>query len=733
MAIELHIDVETFSSVDITNCGSYKYFESPDFEILILCYSIQHEGVCTPVITVDLAQGEKPNTQFWTMLQDPNTEKHAHNANFERNAFKAIGYDIPVEQWHCSAVKAGYCGLPMSLDAATKALNNGDAVKDAEGKALIRYFSCLVKPTKSNGFRCRNLPHHNPEKWAKYLKYCGKDVVAEMWLLDQLSGFEIPETERVNYFLDQKINDRGVNVDVQMARNAIEIDDRFKLEVTERLKELTGLVNPNSVAQLKKWLSSALQTEITTLAKDTVQDLIKEHNSGASVEDFKLIDVIPDLESYKEMRAFLKRNGYMNFWHEDNWVKKDCKDPNDLGIGTQTLCEQLIKKSKLAQPKTKKTIDAVEVLKLRVMGSKTSTKKFEAMVNYACADDTAHGLLYFYGGSRTGRWAGRAVQLQNLPRNKMKLLDCARDLVKANDYEMLNIMFENLPKVLSELIRTALIASEGNTLAVADYSAIEGRITAWLAGEQWRLDVFAGDGKIYEASAAMMFNVPIESIGKGSEYRDKGKIAELALGFGGSVGALKTMGGEAMGLSEHEMKSIVTRWRKASPKIVEMWYEFEDCAIKALKIKKPVVSDLKGIVFNYEHNCLSIKLPSGRKLVYREPVLSKNRWDGDCIKYKGKNQITGQWGWVETYGGKLSENIIQAIARDLLADGMRRLDAAGFDIVMHVHDEVVADIPDKGTDFVIDQMCNILGEPVPWAKGLGTPAEGFTTKYYKKD
>jgi len=355
------------------------------------------------------------------------------------------------------------------------------------------------------------------------------------------------------------------------------------------------------------------------------------------------------------------------------------------------------------------------------------------MINYALDDHTAHGLLYFYGGSRTGRWAGRAVQLQNLPRNKMKLLDEARNMVKTGDYEGLFMTFDNLPKVLSQLIRTALIPKENNILAVADYSAIEGRITAWLAGEQWRLDVFAGDGKIYEASAAMMFNIPIESIGKGSEYRDKGKIAELALGFGGSVGALKTMGGEAMGLSESEMKSIVERWRKASPAIVKMWYEFEQCAISALKIRKPFVSKLKGITFNYENKCLTIRLPNGRKLIYRDPVLTKNRWDNESIKYKGKNQITGQWGWVDTYGGKLSENIIQAIARDLLADGMRRLDAAGFDIVMHVHDEVVADIPDESTDFVIAEMCRILGEPVQWAQGLGTPAEGFTTKYYKKD
>jgi len=657
MAIELHIDVETFSSVDIMNCGSYKYFESPDFEILILCYCYVINGVKGLIITKDLANGERINTRFARDLLDPAVEKHAHNANFERNAFKAIGYDVPVEQWHCSAVKAGYCGLPMSLDAATKALNMGADGKSAEGKALIRYFSCLVKPTKTNGGRFRNLPKHNPEKWEMYKDYCRQDVAAEMGLLDRLACFEIPETERLNYFLDQKINDRGVNVDVQMATNAILIDDRFKLEVVDQLKEITGLANPNSPAQLKKWLSSTLQKDITTLAKDTVTSLIKEHKRGA----------------------------------------------------------------------------AVEVLKLRQQGSSTSTKKYNAMINYALDDYTAHGLLYFYGGSRTGRWAGRAVQLQNLPRNKMKLLDEARNMVKAGDYEGLTMTFDNLPKVLSQLIRTALIPKENNILAVADYSAIEGRITAWLAGEQWRLDVFAGDGKIYEASAAMMFNVPIESIGKGSEYRDKGKIAELALGFGGSVGALKTMGGEAMGLSEGLMKDIVMLWRRASPEIVKMWYEFERCALTALKTRTPIISKLKGIVFRYEHKCLTIQLPAGRKLIYRDPVLSKNKWDKESIKYKGKNQITGQWGWTDTYGGKLSENIIQAIARDLLADGMRRLDAAGFDIVMHVHDEVVADIPNLSTEFVNSEMCRILGEPVPWAKGLGTPAEGFTTPYYKKD
>lgn len=653
MAKKLHIDLETFSSVPIQLCGSYKYFESIDFEILLLAYCVD-DG---PIMVIDVAQKEGIPAKFFRMLEDPEVEKHAHNANFERNAFKVLGWDVPVEQWHCSAVKCGYSGLPMSLGEASKALQLGEQGKSSEGAALIRYFSCLVKPTKANGHRVRNFPHHDPEKWERFKFYVKQDVIAEMAINEAIKGFTIPETERLNYFLDQKINDRGVRVDVDMALNAIEIDNKFKDAVISKLKKLTGLVNPNSPAQLKDWLSTELQTEITTLAKDTVTELIKEHKSGA----------------------------------------------------------------------------AVEVLKLRQLGSKTSTKKFEAMVNYALEDSTAHGLLYFYGGSRTGRWAGRAVQLQNLPRNKMKELDLARTLVKANDYEVLEILFDNMPSVLSQLIRTALIASEGNTFAVADYSAIEGRVTAWLAGEKWRQDIFAGDGKIYEASASKMFNIPIESIGKGSPYRDKGKIAELALGFGGGVGALKTMGGEAMGLSESEMQGIVTRWRKASPKIVEMWEDFEDCALTALRGRKAVTSELKGIVFEYENKSLTIKLPNGRKLVYQNPVLSKNRWGGDSIKYKGVNQDTKQWGWVETYGGKLSENIIQAIARDLLADGMRRLDAAGFPIVMHVHDEVVADIPNEGTDFVLEEMCRILGEPVPWAKGLGTPAEGFVTPYYKKD
>lgn len=654
---DLYLDIETYSSVNIAGCGSYKYFQSPDFEILILAYSFDKKTVKV----VDIAQGDKLPEEFIDALLDYECRKHAHNANFERIAFKTIGFDVPAEQWHCSAVKAGYCGLPMSLDGASKALNLGDQGKSAEGKALIRYFSCPVKPTKANGGRYRNFPKHDLEKWERYKLYCKQDVYAEIAIIDKLSMFEIPKAERLNYILDQQINDRGVTIDVEMAENAIIIDNRFKTEVFERLKQLTGLVNPNSPAQLKDWLSAKLQKDINTLAKDNVQALIKEHKSGV----------------------------------------------------------------------------AVEVLKLRSLASKTSTKKFLAMVNFAADGDTAHGLLYFYGGSRTGRWAGRAVQLQNLPRNKMKLLDEARCIVKLGDYVSLDLTFDRIPDVLSQLIRTALIPKENNVFVVADYSAIEGRITAWLSGEKWRLDVFAGDGKIYEASAAAMFNIPVESIDKttieGGALRQKGKVAELALGFQGGVGALKTMGADKMGLSETEMKNIVDKWRAASPQIVRMWADFEKCAIQALRTRKTVISKFKDIKFRYEDKRLTIELPSTRKLIYHEALITKNQWGRDSIKYKGVNQDTKQWGWLNTYGGKLTENIIQAIARDCLAVGMRRADKAGFPIVMHVHDEVVCDIENLSTGYVLSELCRILAEPINWAPGLFLPAEGFITNYYKKD
>lgn len=656
MPVELHIDVETFSSVNIKICGAYRYMESPDFEIIILAYCFNINGKKGPIRIVDLLQGEQMSDKFLKALHDPTVEKHAHNATFERLAFKTIGHDIPAEQWHCSAVKASYCGLPMALASLSTVLDLGEQAKSAEGTALIRYFSCLVKPTIANGQRCRNLPKHNPEKWERYKYYCGQDVVAEMAVQVETDCFEFPRQERENYVLDQKINDRGIKVDTQMADNAVLIDDIFKLDIIDQLKEATGLVNPNSPAQLKKWLSDEMRKPITSLAKKTVESLIKKHKAGA----------------------------------------------------------------------------AVDVLKLRQLGSKTSTKKFTAMARYALRTGRAHGLLQFYGAGRTGRWAGRAVQLQNLPRNKMKLLSLARDLVKANDYESLFMMFTNISKVLSELIRTTLIAEEGCTFAIADYSAIEGRITAWLAGEKWREEVFAGKGNIYEISAAKIFKLPIEQCGKGTEYRDKGKIAELALGFGGSVGAYRQMAGDEITETDAQIKTIIKNWRAESPEIVKMWYNFERAAIRSIKTKQPVESH-KGIIFNYENKCLTILLPSGRKLIYRHAMMTINRWGNPSIKYMGVNPDTKKWGWVDTYGGKISENIIQAIARDILALGMRRADKAGFPIVGHVHDEVIAEIEDKSTDFVLGELCAILAKPVPWAPGLLLPADGFTTPYYKKD
>lgn len=648
----MHIDFETYSSVNIRTDGSYKYFQSIDFEILLAGYAFD-DG---PIIDVDMYGGKAFPQEFIDALYDEDIELHAHNANFERNCLKAVGINIPAHRWRCSSVKAAYSGLPLSLGEVSKALDLAKDGKLDTGAALIRYFCVPCKPTKANGFRHRNLPKHDPVKWAEFKRYLRGDVRAERKVDNHPRTFEVPDDEWENYVLDQKINDKGVLIDIEMASRAIEIDLRFKTELMARMRKLTGLVNPNSPVQLRKWLSAQLGVELQSLAKDQVAELIK----------------------------------------------------------------------------TAKNRAAVEVLKLRQMASKTSTKKFDAMIRMAGADDVARGLLQFYGAMRTGRWAGRGIQLQNLPKNKMKLLDTARELVRAGDYEALTMLFDNIPNVLSELVRTGLIARKGNTFAVADYSAIEARIIAWLSGEQWRLDVFAGEGNIYETSASKMFNVPLSKCGKGSDYRDKGKIAELALGYQGAVGALKTMGGEKMGLSESEMDHIVKRWRLASPKIVELWRGIEDAALKCLQTGRAVKTDFKGITFRYEQKCLTVQLPSGRKLVYQSPMLSTNQWGKPSIKYKGVNDKK-QWTWLDTYGGKLVENIVQAIARDLLAAGLRRADAAGCDIVVHVHDEVVADIENKSTGFVLSELCRILAEPVSWAPGLHLPAEGYITKFYKKD
>lgn len=654
MVSKLHIDIETYSSIDIKTAGAYKYCESIDFEILMVAYAFDDE----PIQIVDLAQGETLPIEFLEALQNPQVEKHAHNANFERNAFKAVGYNIPIEQWHCSAVKSAYCGLPLSLEMVSKALKLEEKGKLATGKALIRYFCIPCKPTKANEHRMRNMPWHDLEKWDEFKKYCINDVEAEREIDNRLHSYSIPEFERRNYILDQEINDRGIMIDLNMAKNAFDIDTKHAAILTDKMIDLTGLENPNSPAQLKKWLGDAMQKEVTSLAKSELPTLIDEAESET----------------------------------------------------------------------------VTKVLKLRKKSSKTSTKKYVAMMNCACDDDRAHGLFQFYGANRTGRWAGRLVQLQNLPQNHISDLEQARSAFASGDYDLVTMLYENVSDTLSQLIRTAFIAKPGHTFAVADFSAIEARVIAWLANEKWRLDVFSTHGKIYEASASMMFGVPIEKIDKGSDLRTKGKIAELALGYQGALGALKKMGGESMGLTDSEMEDIVKKWRNKNPQITKLWKHVEAAAKRAIKTRKKVIlSRFRNLEFEYDGNVLTIQLPSGRKLFYQSPAMTTNRFGQESIKYKGLDRVTKKWWWVDSYGGKFVENIVQAIARDLLADSMLRLDENGFDIVMHVHDEAICEIPEENSDELLDEMCDIMGTEVPWAEGLPLVADGYVTPFYKKD
>lgn len=658
----LHIDIETYSSVDIKNCGSYKYFESLDFEILMIAYAWGSE----PVQIIDLSTHDIP-LWFTDALVDPNVELHAHNANFERNAFRTYGLDSPTEKWHCSAVKSAYCGLPLSLGEVSKALSLGNLGKSAEGTALIKYFSVPVKATKTNGGRTRNYPHHDPEKWQKFKDYCMQDVEAERTIDEKLSRYKIPEFERANYILDQKINDKGVLIDVTLAEQAVKFNDVNVGELRERAVAITGLENPNSPPALKKWLSTKLNSAVTSLTKESIPVLIAAA----------------------------------------------------LALGAPAV---------------------VELLEIRQKMAKTSIQKYVSMLGCYCEDLRVRGIHQFYGAGRTGRWAGRLVQPQNMPKNFIDYLDEARAVVRSGNYDLATLLYDQISNILSQLTRTAIIAPKGKTLAVADFSAIEARVIAWLSSELWRLKVFATHGKIYEASASKMFSVPIESVTKDSDYRAKGKVAELALGYQGAVGALKTMGGEAMGLSESEMKIIVKRWRLANPKIVALWSDLESCAIAAITHKKKVVSIHKGLAFECNDDFMTIKLPSGRRLFYYQPELKKDtiryegkEWDKVGISYMGVDSDTKQWTRLKTYGGKITENVVQAIARDLLADAMREMDANGVNIVMHVHDEVVAETFADEAEATLELMCEIMGQGLPWADGLPLGAEGYITDFYKKE
>lgn len=658
MAKNLFIDVETYSSVDIKESGAYKYIESPDFEILMIGYALD-DG---QVKIVDLAQGEEMPEEFEEALLDPDCVKVAHNAVFERLSFKRIGYNVPAEQWYCTSVKAAYCGLPLSLDGVSKALNLTDKKLDT-GKALIKYFSCPCKATRVNGMRTRNYPEHAPEKWEMYKEYNKYDVLAEREIFKRLEAYIIPDIERKMYVLDQNINDRGILVDMELAESAIAVDNTYTSILTQHAQQLTRLENPNSPAQIRQWIEKATGCVVMSLSKETMPDLMKEF------ADYP---------------------------------------------------------------------DVIELLNIRKKLSKTSIKKYYAMLNCAMKDHRVRGTFQFYGANRTGRWAGRLLQLQNLSKNHISHIEVPREMIRARDWESVEMMYDDVADILSQLVRTALIASPGKVFSVADFSAIEARVISWLANEKWRMDVFRGDGKIYEATGAKMFNVPISAITKGSVLRDKSKISELALGYEGSLGALKRMGGERMGLSDTEMMSLVRKWRSANPAIVDMWKEIDEASKEAVRYQRPVSCTCRNIIFDCNGEFMTIQLPSGRKLFYYGPKFKDKKIGCSTMPtrvlcYQGVVQETKQWGEIDTYGGKLTENIVQAISRDLLGNSMLNLEANDYHPVCHIHDEVLCEVPEENAQAYYEEMASIMGTPPEWASDLPLRADGYTTPFYLKD
>ena len=645
MGRELSIDLESFSDVDLIKCGVYAYADSPAFEILLFAYSF--DGGETQII--DLAQGEKLPAEVEEAIFDVSVTKTAYNANFERTCLsKHFGRYIPPESWHCSAVQAAMLALPRSLEDVGRVLGL-DEQKMKEGKELIRYFCVPCKPTKANGGRTRNLPCHAPEKWELFKTYCKRDVDVEKSIRRKLHNFPIPESEMELYRLDQRINDRGVLVDMGLVEQAIACERLHKEVVTKRAYELTGLENPNSVVQLKGWLGD-MGMEAESLSKKAVAEMIAE--TDGEVE---------------------------------------------------------------------------ELLRLRLLMAKTSVKKYEAMERSVCSDGRVHGMLMFCGANRTARWSGKIVQIQNLPKNYLPDLELARELVKQGRFEDIELLYDSTPNVLSELIRTAFIPKPGCRFVVADFSAIEARVLAWLSGEQWRLDVFTSHGKIYEASASSMFHVPMEEITKGSPLRQKGKLAELGLGFGGAAGALISMGALDMGLTEDELPPFVAAWRKANPHITQFWWDVDAAAVKAVTEKQK--TKVGRIIFEYKSGILFITLPSGRKLSYVKPRMAVNRFGRDGLTYEGISE-NKKWSRIETYGPKLVENIVQGTARDLLAEAMLRVEKKGYPIVMHCHDEIIAEVPEGSGS--VDEMCEIMAVRPAWAEGLPLRADGYECSFYQK-
>lgn len=652
----LAIDVETYCELDIKNVGAYRYCEHPSFEIMLFAYAYDDE----PVRIIDFMNGETLPFEIIEDLENPDVLKTAFNANFERNAIIGDGYwtngisDMKPAQWDCTMIQALRMGLPGSLDMVGKALNfQEDKQKMKEGKALIQYFCKPCKPTKVNGGRIRNLPEHDAEKWELFKEYCKQDVEVERSIRKKLSKYKTTEKEKRLWDLDQEINDRGINLDLVLAQKAIECDEQFKDRLTKEAIELTGLSNPNSPTQLKKWLSEKVGYEVTSLTKDSIPKLLEAA--------------------------------------EDENVKR--------------------------------------VLELRQLMAKTSIKKYQAMESARCDDGRVRGLLQFYGANRTGRWAGRLVQVQNLPQNHLPDLDDARQFVRDGKFDEVEFLFDSVPDTLSQLIRTAFIPSECNRFIVADFSAIEARVIAWYATEKWRLDVFKTHGKIYEASASQMFHIPIEEIKKGSDLRQKGKIAELALGYGGSVGAIKSMD-KSGSIPEEELPGLVRSWRSANPNITKFWWDCDKAAKKAIT-ERTTVTMQYGLKFIYDPGVLFIQLPSGRRISYVRPKIEEGSYGSDIISYEGMEQTSKQWTRQETYGPKLVENIVQATARDCLAEALFNVDKAGYKTVMHVHDEIVMDVPIGFGS--VEEVNNIFGQEISWAPGLPLKADGYECSYYMKD
>lgn len=651
----LNIDIETYSPNDIS-FGVYKYCESEEFEILLFSYAYDFGEVHV----IDLASGETIPDDVVLDLKRDEVVKHAYNAQFEITCLNRAGYQTFVEQWRCTMIHGAYLGYPMGLAKLGKALGlTQDKMKDKAGAALIRYFSVPCKPTKKNGGRTRNLPKHDPDKWAAYISYNKQDVVTEMECHRRLSAFPVPEEVERQWQIDIRMNATGVGIDRQLVDGALTIDEENKKVLLEEAYELTGLSNPNSRNQLLDWLNSNTNLELEKLTKDSV---------AAAMTD------------------------------ADDLAKK--------------------------------------VLTIRKKLAKSSVSKYEMMTNATGNDGRLRGTLQFYGANRTGRWAGRLLQVQNLPRNYITNLDIARDLVKKSDRVGLGLLFGDVSDTLSQLIRTAIVAKEGYTLCVADFSAIEARVIAWLSGETWRQKVFAEGGDIYCASASSMFGVPVVKHGVNGHLRQKGKVAELALGYQGGVNALKTMGALDMGLSEEELPNIVGLWRQASPNIVKLWYTVEKAAVYTVTTGNPMTID-HGITFRlevdpfYGYRYMTIELPSGRKLFYPDPHIKLNNFDREAVHFK--TQVNNAWVTESTYGGKLVENITQAVARDCLALTLMRLSGNGLPAIMHIHDEAVIEVPKDEASEYLDIVEKTFALPIPWAEGLVLTAAGFTNDYYMKD